>query len=261
MISQSLQRLALVTLMALGSASCSKVMPIRYKLTLAVNTPDGVKRGSSIVEVSFYQVSIPARGTMHKLRGEALYLDLGPGTRPLIALLTSYLPKGGRGRTWERDAGPSITWMLRMYDQAPSEEYILDVPRLASLRGPRRIAPANLPDLVTFADVKDPDSVIEVDPNDLQATLGQNISWNEMTLESTDEPVTTGIQLKLPWIPYFWCGMLDGSRYSSMMTLSNTLSTFEFDQSDQFAKFAREKHSGDIMLECWKSRTEWLSHR
>ena len=48
-----------------------------------------------------------------------------------------------------------------------------DVPRLALLRGPQQIAPQDLPDLVTFADVKIPKSVIEVDPNDLQATLGR----------------------------------------------------------------------------------------
>ena len=75
---------------------CGKSESYRYKLTLAVNTPAGVKRGSSVVEVSFYEVSVPARGTMHKLHGEALYLDLGSGARPLIALLTSRLhPKYG----------------------------------------------------------------------------------------------------------------------------------------------------------------------
>ena len=75
------------------------------------------------------------------------------------------------------------------------------MPRLARLRGPRQITPADLLDLVTFADVKDPKSVVEVDPNDLQATLGPGITWNEITLESTDEAITTGIAMKLPWLP------------------------------------------------------------
>jgi|SRR4051794_1778390 hypothetical protein len=81
MMSQSFQRLAVVALIGLGLAGCSRSETYRYKLTLAVNTADGVKRGSSVVEVLFYQVSFPERGTMHKLRGEALYLDLGPGAR------------------------------------------------------------------------------------------------------------------------------------------------------------------------------------
>jgi len=85
-----------------------------------------------------------------------LYLDLGAGLRPLIALLTRYLPKGGAGQHWTRDGGPETKWMSRIYGQTPSEDFIDDVPRLARLRGPRQITPADPPDLVTFADVKDP---------------------------------------------------------------------------------------------------------
>jgi hypothetical protein len=65
--------------MTLGLTGCGKSESYRYKLTLAVSTPDGTKGGSSVVEAAFWDVSIPERGTMHKLRGEALYLDLGPG--------------------------------------------------------------------------------------------------------------------------------------------------------------------------------------
>jgi hypothetical protein len=84
-------RLGALVVMSLCLAGCGRTESYSYKLTMAVNTPDGIKRGSSVVEVMFYKVSFPERGTMHKLRGEALYLDLGPGARPLIALLTSRL--------------------------------------------------------------------------------------------------------------------------------------------------------------------------
>ena len=107
MTSLSFLRLAAVVLIGVCLAGCGKSESYRYKLTLAVNTPDGIKRGSSVVEVQFWDVSIPARGTMHKLRGQALYLDLGSGARPLIALLTSQLhPKYGNDLRWSRDAGP-----------------------------------------------------------------------------------------------------------------------------------------------------------
>jgi hypothetical protein len=72
----------------------------------------------------------------------------------------------------------------------------------------------------------------------------------------TDEP-----ELKLPWIPYYWCGMLDGARYKDKRTLANTLSTADFDQSDESMESIRKKLRGDINLECSKSRTEWLSYR
>src|ERR1700736_3642474 len=71
--------LAALALMALALAGCGKVERYRYKLTLAVNTPEGIRRGSSVVEVTFWEVSLPARGVANQLRGEALYVDLGPG--------------------------------------------------------------------------------------------------------------------------------------------------------------------------------------
>lgn len=182
--------LALLSI-TLGLAGCGNGASYRYKLTLAVNTPEGVKRGSSVIEVAFWNVSFPERGTPHKLRGEALYLDLGPGAKPLIALLNSKLHRK-RDESWTRDAGPEIRHMFQLYGIASSKDYMDDMPRLARMRGPRQITPADLPDLVTFADVNDPNSVIEVDPSNLQGTLGSNINWNEITLESTNEPITSG---------------------------------------------------------------------
>jgi hypothetical protein len=243
MMSLSFLRFAAVAALSLCLAGCGRTEAYRYKVTLAVNTPEGVKRGSSVVEVLFYNVSIPERGTMHKLRGEALYLDLGPGARPLIALLTSQLhPEYGTtviaGRRvlkqrWSRDAGPDIAFFLRLYGEAPSDDFLAGVSRLARMRGPRRITPADLPDLVAFADINDPKSVIEVYPNDLQATLGPNITWNEITLESTDEPVTKGIELKLTWLPAYFEGnlRLDGSTYGANKELANILNWSDFDQS------------------------------
>jgi hypothetical protein len=234
-----LVRLAVAAVMALALAACGRSESYRYKLTLAVNTPDGVKRGSSVVEVLFRDVSIPERGTMHRLRGQALYLDLGPGARPLIALLTSRLHPtnepvvviGGRAVRWTTDAGPDTRLMCRIYGLAPSDDYMDDVPHIARLHGPHRITPNDLPDLVTFADIDNPKTVIEVDRNNLQATLGSGVSWNEITLESTDEPITTGIRAKLPWIPAYRHRMLDGDSWYHKHTLANTLSPFDFDQS------------------------------
>jgi hypothetical protein len=230
----SVLRFAAVAVAALTLTGCWGSQSYRYKLTLALNTPQGVKRASSVVEVTFWHVSIPERGTMHQLRGEALYLDLGPGARPLVALLTSQLhPKYGEKQRWTRDAGPGMRQMSRIYGQAPSEDYMDDVPRIAQTRGAHSIAPTDLPDLVTFADITDPKTVIEVDPNAPEAALGPGVSWNEITLESTDEPITTGIESKLTWLPaYFQKNLrLDGANHGAKHDLANILSWFDFDQS------------------------------
>jgi hypothetical protein len=233
-MSRSFLHLAVLTLIALGLAGCSRSESYRYKLTLAVNTPDGIKRASSVVEVAFYEAWFPEKGTMHKLQGEALYLDLGPSARPLIALLTNRLhPTYGENHRWTFDAGPGTRNMSRIYGTVPSSDFMDDVPRIARMRGPHPISPADLPDLVTFADVNDPKGVIEVDPNDLQAKLGPNVTWHEITLESTEEPVTKGIKTKLPWLPkYFDQNLrLDGSKYGANVELANILSWPDFDQS------------------------------
>jgi hypothetical protein len=235
MISPYLVRLWAVVALSLCLAGCGKSESYRYKLTLTVNTPAGVKRGSSVAEVAFWDVSIPERGTAHQLRGEALYLDLGHGARPLVALLKSHLnPKDDKGLYWTRDAGPGTRQMSRLYDIPPSIDFTDDVPRIAKMRGAHRIAPGNLPDLVTFADINDPKTVIEVDPNDLQATLGQGVTWNEITLESTDEPITSGIRTKLPWIEaYFQKNLrLDGQNLEfPKKDIANNLSWDDFDLS------------------------------
>ena len=222
------------TLITLCLAGCgrSSAESYRYKLTLAVNTPDGVKRASGVVEVTFWAVSIPASGIMHKLNGEALYLDLGAGRRPLIALLTSQLqPKYGKDVRWSRDAGPAINLLTESYGPV-LPDLLGGVARISGVRGIRKIVPNDLPDLVTFADVNNPATVIEVDRNDLQATFGAGVSWDEITLESTDEPITTGIVRKLAWIPaYFEKNLrLDGTNHHFRRELANTLDWSDFDQ-------------------------------
>jgi hypothetical protein len=240
MMSRSFLRLAVVAAIVLGLTGCSRSESYRYKLTLAVDTPEGVKRASSVVEALFYEVSFPERGTMHKLRGEALYLDLGPDLRPLIALLTSHRqPKDAKnyadftkGIRWSLDAGPSDNILAELYGPR-SADFMDNIARVGHTRGVHGITPNDLPDLVTFADINDPKSVIRVDPNDLQATLGRGITWNAITLESTDEAITTGIAMKLPWLPaYFEKNLrLDGSNHGAKSDLANILSWFEFDQS------------------------------
>jgi hypothetical protein len=235
MASPFLIRILAVAAMSFCIAGCGRTESYRYKLTLAVNTPDGAKRGSSVVEVLFYDVSIPASGTMHKLSGDGLYLDLGPGRRPLIALLTSQLhPKYGKDESWSRDGGPSDNLLSRLYGVTLSTSILDYTSKIAKLRGTHEITAKDLPDLVTFADINNPKTVIEIDPSDLQATLGAGVSWNKITFEITDEPVTKDIERKLPWIPAHRKGMLDGEDYQRTgagATLANTLSTADFQQN------------------------------
>ncbi|MCC6780858.1 MAG: hypothetical protein IT537_30150 [Hyphomicrobiales bacterium] len=99
--------------------------------------------------------------------------------------------------------------------------------RLSRMRGPRTLTADELPDLVTFADINDPKSVLWVDPHDLPASLGRDVEWKSITIEVTHEPVTTGIMKKLSWLKHLvttlnarGCGR---SRTSQMQVTSSPL--------------------------------------
>jgi hypothetical protein len=187
----------------------------RYKLTLSLNTPDGVKTGYNVVELTYFDVSIPMRGTMHTTRGQGIYVDLGPGRRPLIALL-DHIDRANEGckdgvcqfAEWQEDAP---TWIIakaclnaKEYREMNSAGGVVGGIDLIAkeCRKPIPLTPSlsDLPELVTFNDVKDPKSVIAVDPADLSATLGPGVSWRSITIQTTGEPLTRDIDEHLPWV-------------------------------------------------------------
>jgi hypothetical protein len=221
---------------ALGLSGCGKTQSYRYKLTLEVETPEGVKRAFNVVEITFHEVSIPAQGLMAAARGEALYLDLGPGRRPLVALLTKKYRKGMPWAHWDEIQPTTI--LARVYDEKLDRgDSSGDAwrERIFRHRGAREIAPGDLPDLVTFADINDPKSVTAVDPDNLEATLGPGVKWKRVTLEVTDEPVTTGIGKKLPWLASYIDRMLDGHRpgQPSDGSLASKMNTASFHMGGQ----------------------------
>jgi hypothetical protein len=219
---------------ALGLSGCGRSATSRFKLTLAIDTPSGVKSGSGVIETRVWEVRFPERGIPHQLLGEAIYVDLGPGRRPLIALLTSNKPSAplSEPKFWSQDGGPMTDYFLELYGEKLGIDDLVDKEaRLARYRGPRDIPPAALPDLVTFADVSDPNSVMAVDPDNLEATLGPGVKWRRTTLEVTDEAVTTGIENVLPWLRGF-AGSLahPGTTIRTTNELGDTLSGWNFKQ-------------------------------
>ncbi len=78
--------------------------------------------------------------------------------------------------------------------------------------------------LVTFGDLDDPTSVEEVDPDDLGATFGEGNSLRRITVQITDDPVTTGIEKRLEWLSEYPEPRLDPEyRGSTNPNLSQSL--------------------------------------
>jgi len=95
--------LALVAL--LGTAGCDGTIyqPYRYKETLVVETPQGIRTGSTVIEVRMYkegQSNPFARGGIHgEFEGEAAEVDLPMAGRCSRCLPARRIMVGQRGHT------------------------------------------------------------------------------------------------------------------------------------------------------------------
>jgi hypothetical protein len=213
-----------LVIVAAALASCGgPVYTYRYKLTLEVETPEGVKSASSVVEIREYMVKFPAKAIRGAVTGQALYLDVGKNQQPLVALLT-------------RRIGTSIEPYFPDYSKyfGIHYEWAENNPGLEALvtkRGAKDLAVIDLPELVSFASPSYPNTVIAVDPRNLEATFGSGVKWHRMTIEITDDPITKGLEAKLPWVTKMDTTMLDGDplhRYGTSATLANSLSPADF---------------------------------
>ena len=164
-----------------------------------------------MVQIDAWDYTFPAiQGEPQETRGQALYLDLGPGRRPLIALLTHIRRDDEVAQNgdlyhyrWLGDS-PSLVLADVCLGGAGNLDWIEMATRFNErCRRPLSITTRDLPDLITFGDVNNPRSVTLVYPNNLGATLGPGVSWRSMTLEVTnelDDPLTKGIDEHLPWV-------------------------------------------------------------
>ena len=146
------------------------------------------------------RVGSPSHSAIQRrIQGEAVAVDL-PGGRTLFALLRS-----DDDVDW---AGNVMQAVAPRFEGEPFEEKFDNVLLVAGeVALPRMwppIAPglrqSGYPILVTFADLTDPTSVARVDPEDLAATFGEGVALRRITVQLTDDPVTTGIEERLGWI-------------------------------------------------------------
>lgn len=166
---------------------------IRYKMTVEVETPEGVRRGFAVREVAIrHPLPLPALGESRvsaSVRGEAVVIDL-PDGRVLFALLS--------GEKGDFDYGAWIAdWALNQelfpgganagYKAGEFAELYPTHPQTQS-----PIVHSALPMLVRFRDIRDPKSVEKVSPE----AAGVKRIW----VETTSDAVTTRIEKRLGWL-------------------------------------------------------------
>lgn len=191
--------------------------PYRYRLTVEVETPQGLRTGSTVIEVETFRgsplsLSGGGRGgeVSHRVTGDAVAVDL-PGGQILFALLRS---------DWDRDWPNTVfAWQVPHAAQQavkarspggkwdPNIDFDMWMENVADARGTfllpryRRLGPDEVsawPMFARFRDMRDPRSIEAVDPDQLPATFGKGYAVRRITIERTDDPVTTGVQARLP---------------------------------------------------------------
>lgn len=184
----------------------------RYKLTLEVETPEGLKSGYAVREVkTIHGIKLtPESHPSVRIRGEAVVVDLGERgvafsiieeDAKTIACNAFPVPGESPG------SGCTTPEGIRYYD---------------SLKEGKAILPLKwLPTIVTFTDLKDPTSVqyvygVEryeeplphggsetgwrVKEDNFEKLFGQGVKLKQVTIEMTDEPVTIRVLNWLPWL-------------------------------------------------------------
>lgn len=171
--------LMIIAVIFLGYKSSYPSYRWHQKLTVVVETPDGLLTGSSVVEilVRFQPQILPdAAGVFDRKRGEAAVVDMGEG-RYLFALI-----------------GDSKSLARRLYsDQLSGLSSKGAYRKITRMHGEVQVPLEHYPHLVTFGDVTDPASVLVVSPLNLEESFGEGVRLKTITLEITNERVTVGV--------------------------------------------------------------------
>lgn len=161
----------------------------RYRMTVNVDTPQGLRSGSSVIESRFERFpEFNGYSSSAKARGEAVFVDLGKG-RQVIALLAA-------GRNGANVDYPQ--WII-------FSTFNVDVDKNDQMRALERstdskvLPPKEYPTFVTFGDLNDPMTARVVPLDEFENVFGAGVKLRDVTIEMTKDAVTRGIEAKLPW--------------------------------------------------------------
>ena len=164
----------------------------RYRLALEVETPQGSKTASSVIQVAvtpkFVHWNPSASPIIVRVEGEAIFLDLGQGKNVIATL--------GFGPT-----GANTDRLSRLPSEVLGGDNGQSYKRARTWEGRAELHGGLIPTLVTFGDPADPRTLRVVQPDEFVAVLGPGYRFKGAWIEMTKDDVTRGrIQEKLPWV-------------------------------------------------------------
>lgn len=181
---------------------------VRAKISIDVETPEGLKTGSSVQEVIYSLEPCPlCNHSGPKFRriviGQAVIVDLGQRGH-LFGLLY-------RGDERGIDSSGPLTPVVISRLLGPKDWRGAETVRALGRVSGKADVPAELmPFMVRFRDINDPKTVEHVIPNNLAASFGPGVKLVKATIEITDDQVTAGIEKKLTWLDLLTTGSITG---------------------------------------------------
>jgi hypothetical protein len=172
----------------LGACGVSGGTEYRYKLTVEVETPEGMRSGFAVRQVNWAagrKLTQEADTSSMSHKGEAVMVDL-PNGQTLFALMS---PDG--------QETPMLAFGSAR--QTPATEGVLKVLTPPTQPDDYR-GHAGYPRLVRFQNINDPKIVEKVDPADLSASFGAGYRLKRITAQIVDEPITKGLGTRLEWL-------------------------------------------------------------
>ena len=168
----------------------------RYELIVEVETPAGIKTGSSVIEANYgWETKLFGliSGVKNSVRGEAVFVDLGDGKNLVVTLRA-----GDEDRSSELNAQrlPSALFDFPSHDRIQTPEGI----RKAMDAGIVDVPVGKLPFVVTFPVATDPMSVKKLNPLNIGELFGSGYDIKRATIHITNKRPVEQIVSKLPWL-------------------------------------------------------------
>jgi hypothetical protein len=170
----------------------------KYRLSVEVDTPGGVRSAAGVLAVQPDRSY--SRGGLTRTKGDAVLVELGSG-KNLLVLLT-HLDK-----TVELDGMNYVA--LRAYIAGGRRVSFNEMSRMT---GAAPVTGSVIPILASFADIGDPATMRVIPPDDLESAFGKGFALRSISAEVVPngfwpldfggplgEPVTRGIEMRLPW--------------------------------------------------------------
>jgi hypothetical protein len=171
----------------------------KYRLTVEVETPTGLRSAAGVMSVH------PDRGYSQgghtRTRGDAVLVDLGGGKNLLVLL--AHLEK-----SLDLDG---INYLALRAMKAAGRDVSFNA--MSRMTGTVPVKGALIPVLLSFSDLGNPATARVVPPDNSEAVLGGGFRLHGVAIEVVPngfwpldfggvlgEPVTRGIEAKLPWL-------------------------------------------------------------